>query len=150
MALGRRIFALLAIFVVAALPAALAFLYYHFTQNPLMQPLGITREKLAAVEGQTEFVSIVVQVDWGQDRDGGVTQAEFRETLTRAFATRTDEVVFRFSDVPGKAIGVTYVVGPNRFGPYPLNRAVDGIVPATVALAMTKEFREKQQAAAAQ
>ena len=67
-------FVMVSIFIlVVALPGGGAFLYYHFTKDPLFQPLGITRERLAELDGQTEFVSIGVHVDWGRDRTDGMT-----------------------------------------------------------------------------
>jgi len=137
-----------AIVLFAALPAGGAFLYHHFTQDPLFQPLGLTREKLAELDGQTEFVSIGVHVDWGVERTEGMTKAELRELVAYAFAPRIDELYFKFLDVGGEEIGITFVVGPNRYGPYPPHRMIDGIAPAAVALQMTQRAHAQAREAA--
>ena len=148
MSASRRYLMLLAIVLIVALPGGGAYLYYYLTDDPLLQPLGLTRERLAEIEGQTEFLSIMVHVDWGQDRAGGITQVEFRDLLRVAFSTRTDEIVFKFNDVPGHDIAVTYVVGPNRFGPYAPGEMVQGIHPSWVAFEMTKKFHARREALA--
>ncbi len=140
-------YVMVAIFIlVVALPGGGAFLYYHFTKDPLFQPLGITRERLAEVDGQTEFVSIGVHVDWGRDRTEGMTRMELRELVAYAFAPMIDEIYFKFLDADGDQIGVTFVVGPNRYGPYPPHRMVEGIVPASVALQMTQRAHAQARA----
>ncbi len=148
MSVGRRYLVLIAIVAACGLPAAGAYLHFRVTDNPLLQPLGITSEKLAEFDGQGQFVAIVVQVDWGVERRGRPPQLEFRQLLQRAFMAPPENLIFRFRNVPGTDIRVRYVVGPNRFGPYPPERAVDGIVPASEALAMTRAFRARMDAAA--
>lgn len=133
----RNYLFLFAIYGILALPAAGVLVLYYFTKNPNLQPLGITREKLADVEGQTDYISIFVHVDWGQDRTSGMTKSDLRETIANVFSHRTGSYVFKFKDVPGDAIGVTFVVGPNRYGPYPPFRMIEGIPPALIALDMT-------------
>ena len=138
---------MVAVFIlVVALPGGGAFLYYHFTKDPLFQPLGITRERLAELEGQTEFVSIGVHVGWGRDRTEGMTKTKLRELVAYAFAPMIDEIYFKFEDVQGEEIGVTFVVGPNRYGPYPPNGIVEGVVPASVALRMTQRAHAQARA----
>jgi len=124
-----------------ALPAAGVNVLYYLTKDPSLRPLGITREKMAEVDGQTEFISIFVHVDWGRERTGGTTKADLRQMVSDAFFHRTDDYIFKFKDVPGDEIGVTFVIGPNRYGPYPPSRIIEGIVPALVALDMTKKAR---------
>ncbi|MDJ0825070.1 MAG: hypothetical protein QNJ16_06150 [Rhodobacter sp.] len=146
MASDRQTPWLFALVVVAALPAIGAYLYYHYTKDPLLQPLGITRESLAEIEGPTEFVSIITHVDWGRDVSDTLSRNKLRELVRSAFATRTDDVVFRFNDVPGDEIEITFVVGPNRFGPYRPSQLIDGVIPSTVALQMTRKARRKRDA----
>ncbi len=140
-------YAMVAVFIlVVALPGGGYFLSYPVTQVPPLQPLGLTRDKLAELDGQTEFVSIGVHVDWGRDRAGGMTKMELRELVAYAFAPRVDELYFKFEEVAGDEIGVTFVVGPNLYGPYPPHRMVEGITPASVALEMTQRAHAEARA----
>ncbi len=138
---ARQYIRLFFVIAVLSLPTSAALLYHHVTKDPFFRPLGITKEQLASVAGQTEFVSIAVHVDWGGERAGGTTRAELRKLISDTLYTRTDDYFFKFRDVPGKRIGVTFVVGPNRYGPYPPARLIDGIGPALAALKMTKKGR---------
>ena len=145
--LARRRYTLLFVIVfLTALPGGGAYLFYHFTKNPLLQPLGLTRERLAEIDGEAQYISIIVHLEWGRDYDGEMSHTELREIIRTAFYNRTDEVVFKFREVPGDEIGVTFVVGPNRYGPYAPHEMIEGIVPATVALEMLKDARERAEA----
>jgi len=128
---------LIAILVVVTLPAAGMSIMYYFTQNPNLRPLSITQEKLAAIENPDRSALMTVHVDWGQELSGTATKADLRDLVAGVLGRRTDNYTFKFNDVPGDRIGVTIVVGPNRYGPYPPNQIMNGIVPALVALDMT-------------
>lgn len=138
---NRRYILVIAILLLTGLPATGAYFLYVFTKNPSLRPLGISQEKLAAVEGPAKSVSIQVHVDWGSDRTGAVTQADLRKLISGTLSTRTEDFIFEFNDVPGDQIGVTFVVGANRYGPFPPGRLIEGIVPALAALDMTKRAR---------
>lgn len=142
MASNRRYALLFAIIACAALPATSAYVLYEVTDNPTLRPLGITQERLARVNGgATDGVSIVVEVAWGADRTGGISQRELRQTISRTLAPRTDNFVFRFDEVPGSGLGITFRVGVNSYGPFPQERMIDGIVPSLIALDATKRAR---------
>jgi hypothetical protein len=146
MARNRRYALLFAIIACAALPATSAYVLYEVTDNPTLRPLGITQESLAAVEGGvSEGVSIVVSVDWGADRVGGMTQNELREIISGTLSRRTDSFMVRFQDVPGADVGVTFSVGVNRYGPFPKERMIDGIMPSLIALDATKKARSNNR-----
>ena len=123
---------------VLALPAVGVGVLYYLTNDPSLRPLSITREKLADIDGQTEYTLIFVHVNWGRERVGGMTKADLRKMISDTLFYRTDSYIFKFQEVTGDAISVTFVVGANRYGPYPPSRAVDGIIPALVALDMTR------------
>ncbi len=137
----RYVILIIAICLILTLPAAGVGVLYYYTNDPSLRPLAITREKLADIDGQTEYTLIFVHVDWGQEREGGMTKAEFRAMISDTLFFRTDDYIFKFKDVPGDEVSVTFVVGPNRYGPYPPARAIDGIVNALVALDMTRNAR---------
>ena len=137
----RYIIIITAICIFLALPATGMLVLYYFTNDPSLRPLAITREKLADIDGQSEYTLIFVHVDWGQERKGGVTKAGLRAMIADTLLLRTDDYIFKFKDVPGDEIGVTFVVGPNRYGPYSPAQAINGIVLALVALDMTKKAR---------
>jgi len=137
----RKYVPLMAILTVVTLPAILMTIAFYITENPTLRPLGVTQEKLAVLEGQTNSIAIYVYVDWGRDRTGTATKADLHKMVSDVLVRRTDNYVFRFNDVPGDRIGVTFVVGPNRYGPYPPARILDGIIPALVALNMTLDAK---------
>jgi hypothetical protein len=125
--------------LVVTLPALGLGVLSYFTNNPYPRPLAITREKLAGIEGQTQFISIFVYVDWGRERTGGATKADLSQMISNTLEFRTSDYVLKFKEVPGDGIDVTFVVGPNRYGPYPPGRMIEGIVLALAALDMTKK-----------
>lgn len=142
MELRRRYGLLFVIVLCAALPAIGAVLLYAITDDPTLRPLGITRERLAFEEGETNSISILVNVGLGQDRPPGPTEPELRRLIGGVLATHTNDFVIRFNEEPGEEVGVTFVVGPNRYGPYATNQMLEGVVPALIALDMTKRARE--------
>ena len=144
---GNRRYALLfAIIACAALPATSAYVLYEVTDNPTLRPLGITKERLAAVNGgAADGVSILVRVDWGRERTDGITRRELRETISSTLSRRTDSYMFQFEDVPGAEIGITFSVGVNSYGPFPKERMIDGIMPSLIALDATKRARRSDR-----
>ncbi len=138
----RQYMLLSAVIITLVLPAAGAFWLYYYTKNPYWRPLGITREKLAAVSREAKYVAISVVVDWGRDRMGGLSQDQLRAQISATLNMRTDDYFFRFREVPGNDIGVSFSVGPNLYGPYPPDRMIEGISPALEALEMTRNALE--------
>ena len=127
-----------AIIVAVALPGSLAYLYFKTTGDPTLRPLGITREELAATFSDEHVLDITVQVDWGVDTKFTTPRAEVQRVLSRALQAVNVDHHFRFKDVPGDAVLITYVVGYNRFGPYRPGQAADGIRAAVAALSMER------------
>ena len=133
---------LIGLIICVALPAGGALALYYFTGNPLLRPLGITQEKLADVDASPENASIMVEVKWGRDHKGRLTQSDVRCHVADAFKTNTDDFFFRFLEVEGETIGISFVVGSNRYGPYPPGRIINGMIPSLVALEMVKQTAE--------
>lgn len=136
---SRQIMLLLGLIICVALPAAGSLTLYFVTGNPLLRPLGITQEKLSDVDASPENASIMVEVGWGRDYAGRMTQSDVRRFVVNAFKTNTDDFFFRFRDVEGQAIGISFVVGANRYGPYPPGRIINGMIPSLVALKMVSQ-----------
>jgi len=130
-----------AIVAIVGLPAAGVNIAHRITGNPFLNPLGITQESIANFGGPTEFVAIGVYVDWGIDRSERMTQIQLRDYISNAMSSHTSDFFIRFQEVPGTDIGITLVVGPNRYGPYTPSRLMEGIVPASVALELTRASR---------
>ena len=99
--------------VILALPAIGSLALYELTQNPYLRPLGISKDDVAAVDGQTEAISIEVGIQYGVDRNRFPSKAELRQIITDTFSTRTDAFHFVYTDVAGEVIAVTFSVGPN-------------------------------------
>jgi len=125
-----------AIIVAVALPGSVAYMYYRSTGDPTLRPLGITREELAATISDEHVLDITVQIDWGRETDFVTPKEEVERVLSRALRAVDVDHHFRFSDVAGTEVTITYVVGYNQFGPYRPSQAADGIRAAISALRM--------------
>ena len=132
----------MALALLVALPAGGALLLYYFTGDPLLRPLGITQEKLADVEATPGKASIMVKVHWGIDQVNGPSKSDIRWRVSQAFRTNTDEYYFRFADTPGDQIGISFVIGANRYGPYPADRFINGMIVALEAQRMINKPSE--------
>lgn len=127
------------LFVLAA-PAVGVRIASHFSDDPYLQPLALTSERIASAGERREgegLAAVEVRVDWGRDWAGAMTQADLRGTIARSLASQTDLFWFRFRETEGKRVGVSFRVGPNIFGPYPPGGMRDGIHSALVALGAT-------------
>ena len=132
---------LLLVPVALAIPAIGLVVVGKVTDNPYLQPLGLSREKLATSGEIPETVAIIVQVDWGEDYPGAVTQYALQETISHNLTFRTDEFVFLFNDVPGDRVGITFKVSHNEYGPFSPNGWLDGMVTALIALQAVEKSR---------
>lgn len=135
------IIGLITVFVVT--PAVLALTAYFVTKNPLLRPLGITIDRLTAA-GQIENKSIIFAVvDIGTEASMISSQEQYKTALETAFDRFDAEVQVRFRSIPGSTkVNVTYLVGESRIGPFPSNRAADGILPAVEAEKMVVAHRK--------
>lgn len=125
-------------YFVLALPALGLFVAHKITDNPLLQPLGLDKDSIAEYERSATNASIFVHVNWGTEHPGTPTQQDLRNLVSSGMVNRTDNYVFRFKDVPGTKAEVTFVVGPNSYGPYPPASMINGIIPALAALELTQ------------
>lgn len=116
-----------ALIVAVTLPAASAYLYYHATQDPTLRPLGVTQEELAVTDNAGNTAAINVRLDWGEDTTLKLSHKQVQETLTRTLAAFNAEFWFTINTVPGNRVRVSYHVGANKFGPYPITDTTDGL-----------------------
>lgn len=136
---GNLIRVILAILLLAT-PAVSLRILSIYINAPYLQPLALTQEGLAAAgEGEDGggFTRIDVHVGWGRDWNGGMTQDQLRNVIAVTLNPQTEFYHFEFDDQPGEKIDVTFVVGPNRYGPYPPGRMITGIRSALAALRLT-------------
>jgi hypothetical protein len=128
-------------------PAAAALAAYAITKNPSFRPLSITFESLTAAGLLEETSDIVAVISTGQhSKLNAITEVQ-TAALKAAFQRYGTDVKVKFRTVPGgRDTSITYLVGENRIGPYPLSKAAAGIAPATQAERLVKA----QRAAAAQ
>ena len=123
-----------------AAPAISLRIASNYSDNPYLQPLDLTEEGLAAVgEGGERygFTRIDVHVSWGRGWSGRTTQNQLRNQLVATLDQQTELYFVEIQDAPGDAIGITFTVGPNRYGPFPPSRMIDGLNSALIALRMT-------------
>ncbi|UYV38517.1 hypothetical protein N4R57_05460 [Rhodobacteraceae bacterium D3-12] len=125
-----------------AAPAVSLKVVSTYSNDPYLQPLHITKESLAAAAMGDDFdglAAIRVDVDWGQGFDGAMTRDRLRQMLSATLDAQTDYFMFKFRDVPGNRIGVSFTVGANHYGPYPPGGLTDGLYLALTALRMTNK-----------
>ncbi len=136
---GNLIRVLVAILLLA-LPAVTLSILSNYYDAPYLQPLDLTAEGLAAAGSGTSgtgLARIDVQVGWGRDWTGSLTQTRLREVITTTLEAQTKLYSFDFEDIPGEQIDVTFVVGRNVYGPFEPGQMVTGINSALIALKMT-------------
>lgn len=132
---------LMIVFLLAA-PAVAQRVLSYFIDDPYLQPLALTVEGLAAAgEEIGDGTWINVQVGWGRDFEGAMTEDRLRGVIAKALAHRTDRFYFVVRDQPGDAVEVSFFVGANRYGPFPPSAMVGGINSALMALSMAKASR---------
>ena len=66
-----------------------------------------------------------------------MTQASLRDAIAATLKPQTELYHFEFDSQQGEQIGVTFIVGPNRYGPFAPAQMTAGIKSALIALRMT-------------
>ena len=125
-----------------ALPGTAAYLYFRYTQDPTLRPLGLTQEALAKTRNATEAFGITVRIDWGRESKFQNTPEHLELLIGRTLTSLDVEHHFRHEIVNGRHVRITYVVGQNRFGPFAPDHAADGIRASIAALRMTQKARK--------
>jgi hypothetical protein len=136
---GYHVRIIVAILILAT-PAVGIRIFSNYYDAQYLQPLGLTKENLAAAEEGKNgrgFARIDVHVGWGRDWTGAMTQTRLRQVLATTLEQQTDFYHFEFDDMPGGQIDVTFVVGPNTYGPFAPGRMITGLKSALIALRMT-------------
>lgn len=126
--------------LIPALPVAIVWTYSGYYQDPYLLPLESTKASSTAVRErkvEENLATIEVNVDWGSDWTGSMTQAKLRELVASALGHQTEFYRFNFEDQPGEQVDITFVVGPNSYGPFPPGQMISGIKSALIALRMT-------------
>lgn len=123
------------IFMIVVLPAAMAFGWYQFTRDPNFRPLGLTREALRDYGVPGVGVDLIAYVDWPAAQAENPARKKLATNLMASFASKGVEARLVFRDSNGAA-QITYVIGNSTIGPYPVNRAAEGIEAAVEAYRM--------------
>jgi len=123
------------IITVIILPTALTLGWYQLTRDPNLRPLGITREALRAYGVPGVGIDVVAYVDWVPPRTGGFTRRQLADDLATSFAAKGVDIRVVFRE--GRdATRITYVIGRTNLGPFPINRAAEGVAAAVEAYRM--------------
>ncbi len=131
----RGLVTLIAIILFVVAPTAASLISYKITGNPLFRPLGITQAKIQAYAGFGGGVEILAIVAWDPSHSGQITRADMTRALTRSFRVKgvSVRVVYRPSS---SGTWISYKVGASAIGPYPQERAAEGIGAAVEAYRM--------------
>lgn len=138
----------LIIILILAVPAVSLKVLSRFFDNPWLQPLDLTKEGLT---GSGDYVEpsdsdsgrgrIDVRIDWGRDRSRGPSRAQLKRSIAATLDARTDYYAFELVEVPGDGVAISFIVGPNSYGPFPPGGIDDGLSLALAALQMTRARR---------
>lgn len=132
------------IIVLLAAPAIGVRILSNYSDDPYLQPLALTKKRVAEQERKQRVdgpARIDVLVNWGRETTGTLTQDHLEKLLTDTLAQQTQHYNLIIHDRPGKEIDVMFVVGPNRYGPYPPGLMISGLNSALIALRMSSRPR---------
>lgn len=139
--LGNLTNVLAAVLLLAA-PAMFISIASSYYEAPHLKPLAPSREAPTTVEEMLDgggIGRIDVQVGWGVDWDGQMSQAQLSEIINTTLNHQTKLFRLEYDSVPGDLIEVTFVVGKNSYGPFLPSQMAAGIKSALIALRMTNE-----------
>lgn len=129
----RDMFTLGTVIALVTLPTAGSLLYFAITKDPSIRPLGITQESLRAYSGEGGTgIEIFAMVEWDSARSGQLTREDMHHRLVNVFKSKGVHVRVFFSEGLNGTF-VKYQVGRSVIGPYPQNRAAEGILAAVAA-----------------
>ena len=131
----------LMIVLLLAAPAVVQRIASEFIDVPYLQPLALTVDDFASTgEVLGEGPWIRVDIDWGSDYEGHLTRAHLRQAIAASLSHQTKRFVLVYHDGPGLAIGISFTVGPNRYGPFSPGAMVSGIDLALAAFGMANDL----------
>lgn len=125
---------LTAVIVALSLPTGLSLLWHHLSGDPMMRPLGITRDALQRT-GQYDGLTIYAYVTWDPEDPDAPDQDAFVSALKNGFSAKGVEVLVKPRNGSSGST-VTYEIGPSTIGPMPIGSAVKGINAAVAAYRM--------------
>ena len=140
----RTFFKVMLAVALLAAPAVSLHVLTNYYDAPHLQPLALTSETAAVLDeahGGGPFARIDVNVDWGTEWNETLTPEALRQKLVNTLKHQTNHYQFNFNDIPGDRVDVTFVVGPNSYGPFPPGGMISGITSALVALRTTNRAR---------
>ena len=119
-------------------PTVLSLVWHKVTGDPLLRPLGVTKQSMQAYYGGRGY-EIVARVDWDETRSG-VSKDAMRQALVNAFEAKGVEVHVVFG-TSKDGTRITYRVGPSTIGPFPQARAAEGVNAAVEAYRMFVPYK---------
>ena len=140
---GNLIRVILIVFFLAS-PAVGIKILSMYSSDPYLQPLALTKQGVDAAEkdnGAGGHARIAIHVNWGRQVTGSLTREQLQHTLAATLRQQTELLYIEFHEAPGSKVDVTFVVGPNSYGPLPPARMIDGLNSALIALRMTNRLK---------
>ncbi|MGH1330171.1 MAG: hypothetical protein ACRBBK_04770 [Paracoccaceae bacterium] len=128
-------------------PATFILGLYWFTNDPTLRPLGITEAKLASAGMSENNGAILTTIHIPDGAELGTSRANLERAINNAFDTYNTESRFRYVRTPNaRGVSVTFSIGKSQIGPYPINRASEGIRPTAQAHRMlVKQAKATEQ-----
>ncbi|WP_139231431.1 hypothetical protein [Aliiroseovarius crassostreae] len=127
-----KIRVLAVLILVLVLPTFMSLLWHRLSGDPMMRPLGLTKEAL-----QDEGEGLIIYADLQLDPDDPSipNPAAFRKAVQDGFLAKGVQVTIR-PGVSDNGSVITYRIGPSTIGPLPAVQAVKGINAAVAAYRM--------------
>jgi hypothetical protein len=116
---------------ILAAPAVTIRILSSYNNAPYLLPLSQTQENTDLESG---LARIDVQVDWGQDWPGTMTQVMLRDVIVTSLDAQTDRYNVDFETSPGERVEITFIVGHNKYGPVHPQQLAGAIFSAVSAL----------------
>lgn len=117
-----------------ATPATLALSISTLTGNPLLRPLGITQEMLAAVATRQDEPVVQVELHLPEGHESEAKAMALGERIKKTFQAKgADAWVVVLRDPATSSPFILYRVKQYQFGPYSVARSAHGVIPALAA-----------------
>lgn len=129
---NRFPFLLPAITLFVGLPATLAFLYYLFTYDPTLRPLGVSRADAEKFDRPLADLEIVIDIYWGDNAKAAYDKDQLAGMITKALKVYDVNYRLRWRDNLGTDILTSIKVDDIQLGPVPVSDLA-GAIPAAIS-----------------
>lgn len=129
---NRHPFLLPAITLFVGLPATLTLVFYLYTHDPTLRPLGVSRSDAEKFDRPLADLEVVISVFWGGNSRTSLTKQDLEHTISNALKIYGVNYRMRWGDNLGDQILASIRVDHIEFGPFPI-QDLAGTIPAAIS-----------------